>query len=673
MSKITDHFKTNPALKKSLVPTSNTKINNLNLKYDNFEYDSQETYETNQNLKQTSNVKKKIKYGRLGKDKKGCSRRLCLKCEKRVGGKLKKKTNIIDQNYCSIHQPFDINQYLKEKKNFPKYWLSCEKNLKIFLQGVFDIENIKSNDDIYKYERVNFQKYFSSILSKYPNICQKMIDLFPEKNLKWYKFKTIPENYLDKLKYRKELFNNFLDENEIDINSDLNDDTNKIYNITLKDIEKHKAGTLFNYTKHSVYHLFKEFYPNKKFIPWYFKGLNYYFVDENNKINVANVKKWFMKEIYLKYNLVSCEEKDKIHYILLDINVEDLINSKGGAFICNHFSASRIKFINEIYPEYNIKFWELNRIPINYLDNKNNLKELIDYIILKEGWTSINEYFNLDESIFNKYCSCYNVIRKKFTDHSKGTVCMNLLNFLFPNYDFSKMIDNSYGNQILEYFNPNNYETKKNLRKLVDENLYKLNYTTKEEHYYLKYEDFTGRIKNIMKKYYEDKYVNLIIDIYPENEYDISKFNCYKFNKQLIVIINRLCNIKKINYKNLITEKTFENLKNINSLKFDVCIEIILNKKLYYLCFEKDGEQHFKPKKFFGGEEKFKKQRNNDILKHKYIKSNDNILLIRISYKEFRNRDTFSITMDKLLDELLNNYNDRKIYVSNNDLYKDFI
>ena len=86
-------------------------------------------------------------------------------------------------------------------------------------------------------------------------------------------------------------------------------------------------------------------------------------------------------------------------------------------------------------------------------------------------------------------------------------------------------------------------------------------------------------------------------------------------------------------------EKTFEDCVNILPLPFDFYLP------KYNLAIEFDGIQHYKPIDFFGGEEAFKKLKNNDTLKSKYCKSN-NIKLLRISYKDI------NITYDILKNEL---------------------
>ena len=50
----------------------------------------------------------------------------------------------------------------------------------------------------------------------------------------------------------------------------------------------------------------------------------------------------------------------------------------------------------------------------------------------------------------------------------------------------------------------------------------------------------------------------------------------------------------------------------------------------YNTCIEYDGKQHFKPIEYFGGEEVFKRQQENDQIKNNYCTEN-NIRLIRIS------------------------------------------
>ena len=51
----------------------------------------------------------------------------------------------------------------------------------------------------------------------------------------------------------------------------------------------------------------------------------------------------------------------------------------------------------------------------------------------------------------------------------------------------------------------------------------------------------------------------------------------------------------------------------------------------YNTLIEYDGDQHFKPIKYFGGEEKYNILKNNDEIKNEYCKTHK-INLIRIPY-----------------------------------------
>ena len=80
----------------------------------------------------------------------------------------------------------------------------------------------------------------------------------------------------------------------------------------------------------------------------------------------------------------------------------------------------------------------------------------------------------------------------------------------------------------------------------------------------------------------------------------------------------------------------------ISQKKFDECTfkkELIFD---FYIpdrkiCIEYDGEQHFKPIKFYGGLEKFNIQKMKDEIKNNFCENN-NLRLIRLSYKDSREK-----------------------------------
>jgi hypothetical protein len=616
----------------------------------------------------------------------GVFRHVCLNpdCSRRVGNQYK-KSDIKDRNYCSQHQPIDINHHIINNIEFPKKFFNNPDNVKRIFEIIFEKENIKTNQEIYDCNRSIFRKYMSSIYLHVDNVAQGIITLFPDKNLKWYYFNPIPSGILDIEDNRRELFDAFLSDNNIDINSD------NIYNIELKLLESHKACTLINYYKHSVYDIIKNLYPNRELIPWYFKGLNNYFINQDSTFNIDNIKKWFMYEIYTKYNFSEeLSEYDKIHNILLTINGDLLLKTRGGSFILNHLSGSLYKFIDKIYPEYNIKPWDLTRLPLNYFNNeednhekynKQKLQEFIEYIAHEECLIIPDDYKKLTITIIDNYCNKCAVIARELQNNAIGNSVICLFKYIYPEFNFindNSIILNETIRYIvpLEFYNPKNEEGKKNLKLLLDNHLINLQYITLESHYKLRYDDFRGyRLANIIKKYYKGIYIYLIIDIYQENKYDINKFRCNKFNQILYACINNLCIEYNFDNKNIEYEKSYKDLYDINLLRFDACLNITINNKDYCINFEKDGLQHFEAVDLFGGEEKFVIQRNHDVKKNNYINSNDNLYLIRISYKECRNNYLFNKVLNELFEELYTNIKSnknitKKIYVSNLELYE---
>lgn len=75
-------------------------------------------------------------------------------------------------------------------------------------------------------------------------------------------------------------------------------------------------------------------------------------------------------------------------------------------------------------------------------------------------------------------------------------------------------------------------------------------------------------------------------------------------------------------------QKTFSDCISENKLKFD----FYLTEK--NICIEYDGEQHFRPIEYFGGENSFNKLKERDNIKNVYC-VNNNIILLRIPYSSY--------------------------------------
>jgi len=74
-------------------------------------------------------------------------------------------------------------------------------------------------------------------------------------------------------------------------------------------------------------------------------------------------------------------------------------------------------------------------------------------------------------------------------------------------------------------------------------------------------------------------------------------------------------------------QKSFNNCKYKKLLKFDFYLPT------YNTCIEFNGEQHYKPFKYFGGKESFDVTKTRDMIKDSYCKEN-NLNLIKIKYND---------------------------------------
>ena len=109
------------------------------------------------------------------------------------------------------------------------------------------------------------------------------------------------------------------------------------------------------------------------------------------------------------------------------------------------------------------------------------------------------------------------------------------------------------------------------------------------------------------------------------NKFIHAKTGCPKCNKSKgeILISEILTDNNIVFYE----EYKFDECKYKHKLPFDFYLSE------YNICIEYDGEQHYKSKKYYGGDEKFKLQQLKDNIKTEYCK-NVNIKLIRIKYNE---------------------------------------
>lgn len=111
-----------------------------------------------------------------------------------------------------------------------------------------------------------------------------------------------------------------------------------------------------------------------------------------------------------------------------------------------------------------------------------------------------------------------------------------------------------------------------------------------------------------------------------------TNYNAFTSQEQACIFCSRkdskgsryIQNILEENYILFEKEKKYDKCRNKYKLPFDFFLPE------YNILIEYDGEQHYKPISFFGGEEAFTKQKENDNLKNSFCEQN-NIKLLRFN------------------------------------------
>ena len=188
----------------------------------------------------------------------------------------------------------------------------------------------------------------------------------------------------------------------------------------------------------------------------------------------------------------------------------------------------------------------------------------------------------------------------------------------------------------------------------------------------LSYEDVKNRIE-----YYGDTLLSLEY-INTRSLLQIQCGNCNQIFEKTCDVYQpfcKFCNSTKLE-KTMMTYLKNKNIEFVNQKMYKDCLSEH-NKQFrfdFYLpdnnvIIEADGKQHFIPVRFrskdYNIQEWFKIIQERDLIKTKYCIDN-NIKIIRISYKEINDKNSFENTMNNLMKKIKN----EKYVFSNNELYK---
>jgi len=400
------------------------------------------------------------------------------------------------------------------------------------------------------------------------------------------------------------------------------------YNITKNTIyDNDGCGLISNYYNDSPIQFLRGVYPDYEWLEWNFKSTsNGFWQDTKNHKLYAD---WLGKE--LGYTEVE-------HWYNITQNI---INDNYGCGLLGYYNGSPIQFLREIYPDFKWLEWKFKSTLKCFWQDKENHKLYADWLGKKLGYTELEHWYNITCEIIsdndgNGLLQLYNGSPIQF------------LRGVYPDYEWLEWK--------LGVVSRNFWQDKENHKLYADWLGKKLGYT-EPEHWY----NITQKIINnnngggLLVSYYSS-YIEIPKLVYPEYEWDKTKFYIYKTEAKLY---NLLITI----YPTTIRQFKQDWCKKINHLPFDFCIPE------YKIIIELDGRQHFQQVSNWSSPEE---QFENDTYKEKCANDN-NYSVIRLLQE-----DVFDDTYDwfkKLCDaieEIKNGDEVANIYLCNNGEYHRF-
>ena len=287
------------------------------------------------------------------------------------------------------------------------------------------------------------------------------------------------------------------------------------------------------------------------------------------------------------------------------------------------------------------------KVPNGHWKNKDNHKIYCEYLFKKLGYTTMDDWYKISsKDIQNNYgnglLACY---------YNNSPI--KLVTSIYPNYNWViwKFIMVPLG-----YWK---YDIK-HRKEYMDWLGKELGYTTMDDWYKISKKDIYNNYGRGLTCYYNNSHIKLVTSIYPNYEWDKSKFINNKTEGMILrFLLNNISNLG-------ITNDKFDQYKPdwcINPdtnrhLPYDFYIELVNGKKIIIEC---DGEQHYTQNSHFHRNDRtLEKQEDRDIYKMQKALDN-NCSIIRVHQEEVYN-DT--IDWKKELTDAINeikNENDTSI------------
>ena len=399
------------------------------------------------------------------------------------------------------------------------------------------------------------------------------------------------------------------------------------YCITKQIIENnYGSGGFIQYYNGSPIQFVKAMFPDYEWLEWKFGVVTTGFWQNTN--NRKLFTDWLGKE--LGYT-------EPEHWYCI---TQQIVNNNDGCGLISHYyNGSPIQFVKAMFPDYEWLEWKFGFVSNGYWQDTNNHKLYADWLSKELGYTDPEHWYCITQKIINNNYGC-GLISNYYNGSS-----IQFVKAMFPDYEW---LEWKFG------FVSNGYWQDTNNHKLYADWLGKKLGYTEPEHWYC----ITQKIINNnngcgLSNYYNGSPSDFIISVYPEYEWDKTKFYQYKTEAKLY---NLLITI----YPTSIRQFTPEWVK---PKRFDFCIPE------YKIIIELDGRQHFQQVSNWSSPES---QFENDKYKEKC--ANDNgYSVIRIIQE-----DVFDDTYDwfkelcDVIEEIKNNNDVSNVYFDRNEEYSGY-
>ena len=371
------------------------------------------------------------------------------------------------------------------------YWNKIE-NQKKYMEWLGNKLGYTSMEDWYKVNQKDFvDNYGATLLSrKYNGLLQCLKSIFP--NYEWlpWKFTNSLKGFWDNIENQKAYMKWLGNKLGYTCMEDW-------YKISTKDFQyNYGNGLCFSKYNGSAIQTVKVLFPNYEWLSWKFSH-----VPQGYWADIKNQKE-YMEWLEKKLGYTSTEDWYKI-------SKQDFVDNYGAGLL-NKYNSSSKRCVISIFSNYEWLPWKFTRAQSNYWNDIKNQKEYMESLGKKLGYTCQEDW--------------YKVTRNDFTDnYGRGLINIygNLVHqpikSIFPNYEWLPWK--------FAFVTKGFWDNIENHKAYMEWLGNKLGYTCMEDWYKITIKDFADNDGGgLLSHKYSTSCIKLVITVFPEYDWDLSKF-----------------------------------------------------------------------------------------------------------------------------------------------------